>query len=93
MGEDDEKQEKAVALKYDKDDDPAPRVVAKGEGHMAEQIIALAKENNITIHEDASLVEILHVLEVDSFIPLDAYSAVAEILSYIYSKNADKREV
>jgi len=89
--EEKENLKKAVALQYEKDSDPAPRVIAKGEGTLAEQIIAIAKENNIPIRDDASLVEILSVLEVDSFIPLDAYAAVAEILSYIYSKNASKR--
>ncbi len=80
----------AVALKYDMDSMPAPQVVAKGQGYLAEQILKIAQENNIEVREDAALIEILSVLEVESFIPLDAYSAVAEILSYIYSKNSEK---
>ena len=82
---------KAVALKYDRKTSPAPQVVAKGVGSLAELIIAIAEESGIPIHEDAPLVEILSALELDSFIPLEAYAAVAEILSYIYSKNAAKR--
>ncbi len=92
MPEDDtSKKDKAVALSYDIDLDDAPKVVAKGEGFLAEQIIALAEEQGIPIHKDASLVEILAVLELDSFIPLEAYAAVAEVLSYLYEKNAQKR--
>ena len=81
----------AVALKYDIETMSAPQVVAKGQGYLAEQIIKIAEEKGIEVKKDSELVEILSVLEVDSFIPLDAYSAVAEILSYIYKKNADKK--
>lgn len=78
----------AVALKYDRQKDPAPRVVAKGKGTIAEQIIRVAMENGITIREDANLVEILEKLDIDSIIPLEAYTAVAEILNYVYKANA-----
>ena len=84
---DKEKEQKAVALKYDKEKHPAPKITASAKGKLAEQMLKIAEEHNIEIHEDASLVEILSVLEIDSFIPLDAYAAVAEILSYIYSKS------
>ena len=83
---DKEKEKKAVALKYDKSKGPAPKIVASGDGHMAEQILKIAQEHDIPIHEDASLAEILSVLEVDEFIPFEAYTAVAEILSYLYNK-------
>lgn len=91
---DDEKdirKQKAVALQYDMDSMPAPKVIAKGQGYLAQQIVELAEEKGIEIHQDASLVEILSVLEMDSFIPLEAYAAVAEILSYIYRQNAAQR--
>lgn len=84
--EKDPKKQKAVALKYDLKQDPAPKLVAKGQGEIAAQIIKIAKENGVEIKEDANLVEILHALELDEFIPLEAYNAVAEILRYIYSK-------
>jgi flagellar biosynthesis protein len=61
-------------------------VVAKGQAEVADAIIKIAKENGVEIREDADLVEILHALELDEFIPLDAYTAVAEILRYIYTK-------
>jgi flagellar biosynthesis protein len=78
--------QKAVALGYDIKEDQAPKVLAKGEGEIALQIIKIAKEHGVTIREDANLVEILSALELDEFIPLEAYATVAEILRYIYSK-------
>lgn len=81
---------RAVALSYDMGKEPAPKIVAKGEGSIAEQILKVAAENNIPIRTDADLVEILAVLELDSFIPLEAYTAVAEILRYIYQQNTAK---
>jgi flagellar biosynthesis protein len=78
----------AVALKYDRGKDPAPRVVAKGKGTIAEQIVRVANEHGIVIREDANLVEILEKLDLDTVIPLEAYAAVAEILNYVYKTNA-----
>lgn len=79
--------QRAVALKYDKHADAAPRIVAKGRGAVAEQILALAFAHDVKVREDAPLVEILEMLEVDSLIPLEAYAAVAEILTYVYRAN------
>ena len=81
----------AVALKYEKDKQDAPRVVATGRDKMAEQIVAIAKEHGIEIHRDADLAEILSKIDVDSLIPFEAYATVAEILSYIYRKNAEQK--
>lgn len=81
----------AVALKYDRGKDPAPRVVAKGKGTIAEQIIRIAEENGVVIREDANLVEILEKLDIDTIIPLEAYAAVAEILNYVYKANAQAK--
>jgi flagellar biosynthesis protein len=79
--------QKAVALGYDISKDLAPKVMAKGEGDIAKQIIKVALENGIEIREDKNLVEILSALELDEFIPLEAYQAVADILKYVYSKS------
>lgn len=73
-----------MALSYDSDRDEAPRVVATGEGHIADQIIRIALENGITVRQDSDLIEILGKLELDTLIPVEAFAAVAEILSYIY---------
>lgn len=82
-----DKLQKAIALKYDMEHEQAPRVVAKGEGSMAEQIIKIAQEHGIEIKEDADLTEVLTAIEIDDFIPLEAYATVAEILRYIYKKD------
>lgn len=78
----------AVALQYQRGVDPAPRVTASGRGHLAEQILQLAFANGVKVREDAELVQILSLLEVDSVIPLEAFAAVAEILAYVYRANA-----
>lgn len=83
------KRAKAVAIEYDKTKAPAPRVTARGEGHIAEQIMAIAFANGVKVREDADLVEILSVMEVDTLIPLEAYAAVGEILSYVYRANGE----
>ncbi len=82
-----DKNKLAVALTYEMERDDAPKVSAKGKGYVAEQIIALARQHNITIREDADLATMLSKLDIDTPIPLEAYAAVAEILSYIYRAN------
>lgn len=77
----------AVALKYERGVDLAPKISAKGTGHIAHTIIALAKEHGIEIREDRDLAQLLAKFEIDTPIPGEAYMAVAEILSYIYRKN------
>ena len=77
----------AVALAYMREKDAAPRVAAKGKGHIAETIIELAKKHGVEIREDRDLVTLLSKLDIDAPIPLEAYAAVAEILSYVYRAN------
>lgn len=91
MAEEKPKTPAAVALSYDKDNDPAPRVSAKGRGPIAEQIIKVALEHDVPVRQDAALVEILEKLDIDSVIPLEAYTAVAEILNYVYKVNTKAR--
>ena len=82
---------KAVAIGYDPERDQAPRVLATGQGHLAEQIIKLAKAYGVEIKEDKDLAEILSAMDIESNIPIEAYGAIAEILSYIYKNRKDKR--
>lgn len=84
MGSEDLLQRKAAALKYQHGTDPVPRLVAKGGGHIADKIIALAKEHGVPIHEDKNLIEILSTLDLYEQIPPKLYKAVAEILAFIY---------
>ncbi len=80
----------AVALGYDKEKDNAPKVLAKGQDHVAEKIIQIALSEGIEIRQDADLIEILKAVDIDEEIPTEAFAAVAEILSYIYKMNAQK---
>jgi flagellar biosynthesis protein len=83
--------EKAVALRYRENEDHAPRVVAKGEGHIAEKIIETARQNGIPIHQDHDLLELLAQVDLDREIPSELYTAVAEILTWIYQANSEIR--
>lgn len=73
----------AVALQYEKGEDSAPRVVAKGRGFVAAQIVALAEENGIVIEANPLLAEALSKVELDDTIPLELYEAVAVIIGFI----------
>lgn len=81
----------AVALRYDKGQDPVPRILAKGQGTIAEQILEMAYANNISVREDAELATILSLIEIDSLIPLEAFAAVAEIIAYLYQLNDQRK--
>jgi len=76
---------KAAALRYDADKENAPRVIAKGEGEIAKNIIKIAELNNLPIKKDADLVELLSKVEIDKEIPDALYKAVAEVFSFIYT--------
>lgn len=78
---------KAAALHYDQAKSMAPRVVAKGKGFIAEQIIALARQNDIPLYEDRNLANVLESLELEAQIPAELYRAVAEVLAFIYRLN------
>ncbi len=77
-----EPQKKAVALFYD--GKTAPALTAKGNNDIAEQIIALAKENGIPIREEPELVNVLSTLDLGAQIPEELYVAVAEIIAFAY---------
>lgn len=79
----------AVALSYDDEEDSAPQVTATGKGAVADQILQLALDHNIKIREDADLAQILASVEVETPIPLEAFAAVSEILSYLYKSQGD----
>lgn len=81
------RRQRAVALRYDQTRDAAPKVVAKGRGLVAEEIIALAKEHHVEVHEDGDLAAVLSSLELAAEIPPELYQAVAEILSFVYRLN------
>ncbi len=83
----------AVALKHNLGQEAAPRVVAKGYGEVAEKILKLAFDNDVRVRHDPDLIEVLAAVEVDCEIPIEAFAAVAEILSYVYQANGQMRPV
>ncbi len=74
----------AIALKYDKEVDSAPKVCAKGARLIAERIKAIARENGVPIIEDRILARALYKLKLGREIPVVLYKAVAEILARVY---------
>ncbi|HZQ60912.1 MAG TPA: EscU/YscU/HrcU family type III secretion system export apparatus switch protein [Casimicrobiaceae bacterium] len=79
----------AVALLYD-GGDGAPQVVAKGRGLVAEEIIRRAREAGIFVHESPELTSLLMQVDLDRRIPPALYTAVAELLAWIY--RVDRRD-
>jgi flagellar biosynthesis protein len=79
-----EKRLRVAALRYDAPTDRAPKLVARGEGHVAERILAMAREHGIPVHEDRELVDVLSALDLEDDIPLEVYQVVAEILAFLY---------
>ena len=81
----------AVALRYHPQApylDAAPRLVAKGEGLLADRILLLARQNGIPVEHDPNLLAALAPLELDALIPPDLFKAVAIMLAAIYRANA-----
>ena len=83
-----EKVSKAAAIVDESQSGKFPRIVASGRGRFAEQILQVAWSNDIKVREDADLAEVLTAIDLDSEIPIEAFAAVAEILSYVYRANA-----
>ena len=79
-----ERMKKAVALQYRHQVDRAPKVVAKGQGIIAERIIEIAAEHHIPLKRDPALIEVLSKMDLDQEIPPELYRAVAEVLAYVY---------
>lgn len=82
----------AIALAYAQTDS-APRVVAKGKGLIAEQIIARAKEHGVYVHESPELVALLTQVDIDEHIPPQLYLAVAELLAWLYHVELGRTEL
>ncbi len=72
----------AVALEYDGEN--APVVTAKGYGELARQILELADQKGIPLHNDEELVEILADISLGEEIPENLYRAIAEVIAYAY---------
>jgi flagellar biosynthetic protein FlhB len=75
----------AVALSYRRQEMPAPTVVAKGAGYVAQRIKAIAQEHQVPLVENRTVAQSLFkTVEIGHTIPEALYKAVAEILAYVY---------
>lgn len=83
---------KAIALDYDIDINQAPKVIAKGKGALANNIIKIAQDNDIPIKKDEDLVELLSAIDIEKEIPQSMYKAVSEIFSFIYDLTTIERK-
>lgn len=74
----------AVALKYDRDRDAAPKVIAKGINVKAETIRELAKSYDVPLLRNVPLAHALLRIDVNDEVPEALYDAVAEVLNFVY---------
>ncbi len=82
--EENEEKKTAVALEYTPGEQ-APKVIATGQGYLADKIIEVAKEADVPIHRDKKLARSLSVLDIGEYIPPELYSIVAEVLVFVDS--------
>ncbi|MFT4541307.1 MAG: flagellar biosynthesis protein [Planctomycetota bacterium] len=88
----DARPKRVVALQHERDaGDGAPRVVAKGNGSLAERILAIAEEHGVPVRHDPDLVEMLASAEVGDQIPVEVYGAVASLLTFLYRMNEEQK--
>ena len=87
-----DRRQRAVALQYDASErTAAPKVLAKGQGDLAERILEVARAKGIPLYRDPELIEVLGQLDVGAQIQPELYQAVAEVLIFIYKMNQKKR--
>lgn len=79
-----EARKKAAALSYDPKKGGAPRVIASGQGTIAEKIIETANQHGVPVMTDAPLAEGLIRVEIGEEIPPELYQAVAQVLAFLY---------
>ncbi len=79
----------AAALAYDPVKSDPPEIVAIGRGLTAEEIVRLAREHDVPVHQDAGLVEALAKLEVGQLLPRELYAVVAEVLAFVYAVDGE----
>lgn len=84
----------SIALKYVRDEDSAPLVLAKGQDLVALRIREIAEQHNIPIFEDVALARSMYKqVSVDSVIPPKFYQAVAELVRVVYAGKAQRKEI
>lgn len=84
----------AIAIRYDMDERPAPHVLAKGRGVIAQRIKEIATENGIPLYEDKWLARQLYAAcNVGDGVPVDLWQAVAKVLAYVRSLDEKLKKV
>ncbi len=78
----------AIALLYDGEN--TPRITAKGQGKLAEQIFLLAREHGIPLENDPQLAAILSQIPLGEEIPESLYRAIAEVIAFAYLVSGKK---
>jgi flagellar biosynthesis protein len=78
----------AVALGYDWSGPAPPRVLAAGQGPVAERIVATARASGVALREDAALAGALVRLKAGSYVPPELWNAVAVVLAFLYRGDA-----
>lgn len=82
----------AVAIKYDKSEDGAPKVVAKGMNQRADKIKEIARKAGVPVMRNVALAHALNKLEVGDEVPEELYDAVAEVLNYVYALSQEQKK-
>jgi len=88
---DKENSNKAIAVKG-KDGDTPSRIIAKGDGLLAEKMLDIAFAQGIKVRKDSDLTDLLDAFDIESPIPLEALHAVSLILERVYAENTIMKE-
>jgi flagellar biosynthetic protein FlhB len=81
----------AVALAYEREGSGAPRIIAKGERLIAQEIVRLARESGVPVVRNVPLAQALSRLELGEEVPEELYEAVAEVLHFVYRLEGERR--
>ncbi|MDT8901266.1 EscU/YscU/HrcU family type III secretion system export apparatus switch protein [Anaeroselena agilis] len=92
MAESEKRRREAVAVRYDSKEDKAPKVVAKGAGIVADNILAAAEKHAVPVYQNRALTSMLMAVDLDREIPPALYKAVAEVLAYVYRLDQKRRK-
>jgi len=84
------KKKRAVALRY-KEEESAPRIIARGEERMAELIVQTAQAHGIPVEANSPLVRTLMEFDVGDYIPEEVYEVVAQLLIFVYRLKLEDR--
>ncbi len=84
--------EMAIAIKYDREKDNAPRVVAKGLRLKAEKIKEIAKQHGVPFMKNTTLAGALYRVEVGEEVPEELYDAVAEVLNFVWALQQEAKK-